>query len=168
VSSGRNAAAEAAERGGDLEIIAAGAGFLQLDVDAPSWAASPKVWAVLASNKIVDDAHDILQTRSQGGNCHVYIRLCTNQPRAVRVAIQTALGSDPVHELLSVLSPAAEDVLFETPEEAARVYEWLNAVNVAREETFTFIENTPREFISWGKLPAAYERPIYRSVLGEK
>lgn len=68
-------------------------------------------------------------TKSKGGNQHMYIKLNKGikNPLAA-VAIQAALGSDPVKEFLSIqrimIGSEASVALFETPVEGARVTAW--------------------------------------------
>jgi len=75
----------------------------------------------------------VLHTKSKSGNTHVWIRFRWTSvgfhiTDCHRIALQAALGSDPVREAISVirslhgsLYPSA---LFETPEEAAKVTKW--------------------------------------------
>ena len=64
-----------------------------------------------------------LTTVSASGNRHVYWKLSKSFTYAEIAALQAALGSDPVREMLTILSRDFS-ALYETPEEAARVIAW--------------------------------------------
>jgi len=69
-----------------------------------------------------------LITKSKNGNRHLYLR-CAFMSCDKRIAIQAALGSDPVKEALSIVRCVTGTgdtaiALFETPKEAKRVEAW--------------------------------------------
>lgn len=48
-------------------------------------------------------ATDIERWRSKSGNTHIRLRIASPQPWAVRYALQTALGSDGVRDVLAIV-----------------------------------------------------------------
>lgn len=78
----------------------------------------------------------MLVTTSKNGNHHVYLRLVNSLDIASRVALQAALGSDLMREALAIVrkklgtEQSAISVLFETSDEAVRVKEWLEDMEV--------------------------------------
>ncbi len=116
-------------------IIEARADTLQLDLDSPEPTKSEKYLQVMTTLEglgLLSEIDD-LDTRSPGGNTHRYIRLSRRVPISQRIALQAALGSDPVRETLAVMATLGlrpqrpELVLFETPDETERVKVWLDA-----------------------------------------
>lgn len=71
---------------------------------------------------------NILYTTSKSGNRHAYIKCSNPVGDMQRVALQAALGSDPVKEALSVLrlnlESTAANVLFETPKGHRELVIW--------------------------------------------
>lgn len=118
---------EVAEKAG-LVMFESDQQTLLLDLDEPDAMAEVDVFErLLFSGKIEEE---ILTTRSNGGNTHVYIRLKYKTPSIKRIVMQASLGSDGLRELLSlerVNQKVARNpsVLFETAEEAVRVRAWL-------------------------------------------
>jgi hypothetical protein len=107
-----------------------------LDVDyGPFKLEMEKMLETLGANGYAFSLANSLTTASTGGNKHVYLALIALRPGleltpAMRVVIQTCLGSDPKREFLSMLrivggaEEGSEGALFETAEEAKRVEEW--------------------------------------------
>lgn len=69
---------------------------------------------------------DVLMTISKSKNQHIYYRLYTGLPIGERIALQAALGSDPIREALSALDTKCEVPIafFETPKEFLKVTNW--------------------------------------------
>lgn len=74
-----------------------------------------------------------LMTRSKSGGAHYYMKCRKPLSWEFRVVIQTALGSDPVREILSCVRSMKggeyPTVLFETKLQAKRVMAWRAAQN---------------------------------------
>lgn len=103
---------------------------LTLDIDKSfrrTYLDDSRVLQVLDMNKLMIQ-EPLLFTRSASGNTHIWIRLIRPMDIASRVALQAALGSDPIRETLSILryqcGSKAASVLFETEEGAAEVQKW--------------------------------------------
>lgn len=84
-----------------------------------------------------------LTTISQSGNgLHMYIRLNDHLSNRDRVALQAALGSDPVREALSIVrldkGSSAHSALFETEIEAERVTDWRKQFEAPQEVPFEY------------------------------
>lgn len=102
-------------------------GELVLDIDE-GMKLNLLVYAVLMDDNYTIGDH--LTTKSKGGNSHIYIRLNTEFSVAERVAMQAALGSDPMKELLSALTLQTSKVpvvMFETSEGYQQVMSWRKA-----------------------------------------
>lgn len=101
---------------------------LAIDLDEPfaynSWDGSQSLLCALHDHGVVEmPVNDsLLKTKSPGGNTHIYIRLEKPMNMQDRVALQAALGSDPLKEGLSVLGHIT--CLFETPDQAKLVENW--------------------------------------------
>ena len=90
------AIAEAVANG--LEVVRADETHLLLDLD--NEAAIAQYDRVLPLVMEHYGATDIERWRSRSGNTHIRLRLAQAQPWAVRYALQAALGSDGVREVL--------------------------------------------------------------------
>jgi hypothetical protein len=126
-----------------LEVIESDDKHLQLDIDVPFGDKPPMseernaAWALLYRDFAPDMEDRVLYVRSPGGNTHGYVKLAVDQPlpHDVRVALQAILGSDPKREILNLLrihgpNPGRigeQTVMFETPETAEVVREWLKS-----------------------------------------
>jgi len=102
-----------------------------------------------------------LTTRSKSGNHHMYIRLETPLDAPDRIALQAALGSDPVREALSVLRNLHPDseycsVLFETPKEEVKVRLWQAAFNTATVESELTLESETKSGLTLNPLAGLY------------
>lgn len=102
----------------------AGAFELFLDLDRDMFIHG-EVFAVLDK---VNPIKSSLTTTSVNGNRHVYFRLEHPINDLMRVALESALGSDPVRQTLMALRAYrgydTMDALFETVEEAVKVAKW--------------------------------------------
>lgn len=107
---------------------------LMLDIDEPFESACAK-WSpshnsvMMALHKNGIPCWDRFFTMSKSGNTHLYIRFHNAFTDLERVALQAALGSDPVREALSVLRHQRQpkqvvSCLFETEEWATRLLQW--------------------------------------------
>lgn len=68
-----------------------------------------------------------LETISQHGNLHVYLKMNKELSTLERIAVQACLGSDPVKEVLSFIRSENHDAavaMFETSEALDRVQKW--------------------------------------------
>jgi hypothetical protein len=110
-----------------LVVMPAGENELQLDIDTDE--AYAQFGRVLPVLKEYFGVISNFTTRSKSGDGrHVRIRLAQPMPVMQRIALQAALGSDGVRELLSVVMVLNNDVapclLNETPAVAAEVRQW--------------------------------------------
>lgn len=119
--------AEAERRG--LKVVESDPFHLQLDLDGDAVVNEP-VLALLEEAGFTATPAVTLQTRSQHGGSHIYIKLKRSLWLADRIALQAALGSDARREVRSLLrdvnhTRAEALVLFETEAEYERVQRWL-------------------------------------------
>lgn len=103
---------------------------LTLDIDKSfrrTYLDDNRVLQVLEHNNL-EIQEPLLFTRSVSGNTHVWIRMGRPMDAASRIALQAALGSDPVREALCLLrhqcGSKAPIALFETEEGAKEVQKW--------------------------------------------
>lgn len=97
---------------------------LYIDIDVPDGDINGTVLFTLANNGLLYE--EAVYTESKSGNVHVYLRINKPLPVTARIAIQVALGSDPVKEALSLVrcllgNGEAAIALFETPSEAVKL-----------------------------------------------
>jgi hypothetical protein len=111
---------EAAKKLGNVEIIYSDASHLQLDMD--SGEIKEDVLRLLIDQKVISAESPFVST-SRNGRKHAYIRLRKFLSLEGRIALQAALGSDPLKETFGTIR--GESVLFETKDEAPRVMRWL-------------------------------------------
>jgi hypothetical protein len=119
-----------------VAVIESDAWQLQVDIDVPSGESVASEFyeekVDKAREQILRDwcIGDVLVTKSRNGNQHMYATLRQTTDVRHRVALQLAMGSDPIREVL-VLKRLTEApkrppmVMFETPEEAQRVRQFL-------------------------------------------
>ncbi len=105
---------------------------LQLDIDSPGATLqdlNQEVVAALADNGIIFIGH--LITKSKSGNTHIHLGLNKELDQGLRIALQAALGSDPVREALAVCRKREGSdtpcVLFESRLSAIKVDLWRNS-----------------------------------------
>lgn len=122
--------AAAAELG--LECFFPGERELLLDIDRPNAGYCTEAADTIQSNGFGFES--TLRTVSKSGNTHIYIRLTQAVDENTRVMFQTALGSDPVREILNCIRGNPASALFETAVEAQRVRDWHAAESVETEE----------------------------------
>jgi hypothetical protein len=117
---------QARERGG-LKVVESNDMHLQLDFDRPISAQDEEVFKLL--KEVTNVVRDHLDTTSQNGNTHRYIRLTRPVNMVERLLLHAALGSDGKREILSLCrhNGHSEPVacLFETVQEYPRVMEFL-------------------------------------------
>ena len=94
---------------------------LQLDIDSEEqYAAWKKAEGIISRNEVFTAAVEEAPSSSGLPHCHVRIRLPFDVTPWQRIALQAALGSDPVRELLSCVRMLKGDVhptlLVERPE----------------------------------------------------
>lgn len=84
-----------------FDVVRADDTHLLLDLDnEQALAQFDRVYPVVAEHF---GATDIERWRSKSGNTHIRLRLAMPQPWAVRYALQAALGSDGVRDVLAVV-----------------------------------------------------------------
>lgn len=98
---------------------------LCLDMDCttsnPNMEINPRVSAALFENGVIEP-DSMFETKSAGGNKHLYFRLKHPWTDEQRLLMQACLGSDPLKEVLNILGePLA---MFETPAEAIMLKAW--------------------------------------------
>ena len=134
----------------EVEEIAAGLGlmcflpeenevFLDLDVEDAPEVMFGGVHQTLQDNGI--RLTDQLRTKSKNGNSHLYFKCSRVLKQWERILIQTALGSDPVKEVLSMMrlwqvNTTAPVALFETKVQAIRVRQWRAKIKEVMEVAF--------------------------------
>lgn len=130
----------AAEIGG-VEVIVLEDGFLGLDLDDGGGLNEDVLELYYRHSLIEPGEQSILWTRSRNDNRHAYIRTTVYvEGHALRAAMQTALGSDPLKEAFSTMRITMQtdgpkqpiSVLFETLAEAEKVRAWIQAGKEAK------------------------------------
>lgn len=128
---------QAKDRGG-LIVVVDSNDHLQLDFDRPITTQDDEVFELF--KKMTELVIDHLDTRSQNGNTHRYIRLSKPVYQKDRLLLQAALGSDGKREIISLcrIPSGLEPIgcLFETPEEYIRVKKYLGLKDEQPQENY--------------------------------
>lgn len=101
---------------------------LVLDIDA-GMQVNERVYQVLVDDSYLFDHHGLerLHTVSKSNNLHVYLKLRCEFGPGERIAMQAALGSDPMKEMLSALTLQSSKVpiaMFETDASVRLITAW--------------------------------------------
>jgi hypothetical protein len=112
-----------------LKMVKSAPDLLLLDLDSDAHVVDFNVSLGIMGEAPTKLIKSYLLTTSKNGRKHAYVKLTRSFALLERIGFQAVLGSDRKRETLSVLELLKEyeepTVLFETPEEHARVVAWI-------------------------------------------